>query len=90
MTAPFHKTIIALLTAVVDILIIFLVDYILKDQSEKERLHIKWTPRPYPQRIVRAPVPWASSYKTMKEWNNTFLFNTNTIMLELQNIWHDQ
>ena len=27
-----------------------LVDYILKDSKEKERLHIEWTPLPFPQR----------------------------------------
>lgn len=27
-----------------------LVDYILKDPKEKERLHIEWTPLPFPQR----------------------------------------
>ena len=68
----------------------FAVDYILKDKAERERLHIVWTPRAYPQRSIRAPVPWANTYKTMKDWNQTYLFTTNKIMLELQNIWHDQ
>ena len=29
---------------------IFSVDYVLKDEAEKERLHIKWTPKSFPQR----------------------------------------
>lgn len=30
-----------------------LVDYILKDPKEKERLHIEWTPLPFPQRYTK-------------------------------------
>ncbi|CAH1793734.1 unnamed protein product, partial [Owenia fusiformis] len=67
-----------------------IVDYILKDPSEKERLHIDWTPKPSPQRVIRAPVPWSESYKQAKEYDNTHLFTTNQLMLELQNIWFDQ
>ena len=29
---------------------VFSVDYVLKDEAEKERLHIKWTPKSFPQR----------------------------------------
>ncbi|XP_061175178.1 dynein axonemal heavy chain 3-like [Saccostrea echinata] len=67
-----------------------IVDYILKDPKEKERLHIKWTPLPFPQRIIRAPVPWHETYRERKDYNTNHLFITNAIMQELQNIWFDQ
>ncbi|XP_064624417.1 dynein axonemal heavy chain 3-like [Lineus longissimus] len=67
-----------------------IVDYVLMDPDEKGRLHIEWTPRPFPQRIIRAPVPWHHPYRVAKEQNEMGLFITNPIMLDLQNIWFDQ
>ncbi|XP_033631251.1 dynein heavy chain 3, axonemal-like [Asterias rubens] len=67
-----------------------IVDYILKDPEEKARLHITWIPRPFPRRIIRAPMPWHSSYLLNKETNMQHLFITNNIMLELQNLWYDR
>ncbi|XP_033740540.1 dynein heavy chain 3, axonemal-like isoform X1 [Pecten maximus] len=67
-----------------------IVDYILKDPTEKDRLHIAWTPKPFQKRIIRAPVPWHSTYSDLKAYNMEHLFITNPIMLELQDIWFDQ
>ncbi|XP_063446016.1 dynein axonemal heavy chain 3-like isoform X5 [Mytilus trossulus] len=67
-----------------------IVDYILKDPTEKERLHIAWTPKPFPHRVIRAPVPWHDSYRIMKDTNRMHLFITNPVMLKLQDIWFDQ
>ncbi|KAK6187847.1 hypothetical protein SNE40_005782 [Patella caerulea] len=67
-----------------------IVDYILKDPEEKERLFISWTPKPFPQRMIRAPVPWHDTYQRMKSYSETYLFITNPIMLSLQNIWFDK
>ncbi|XP_041084991.1 dynein heavy chain 3, axonemal-like [Polyodon spathula] len=64
-----------------------IVDYILKDPSERTRLFIASIPRSFPQRIIRAPVPWSSSYRDAKNWNETHLFNVNPMMLELQQLW---
>ena len=66
------------------------VDYILKDPEEKTRLHITAIPRAFPQRIIRAPVPWHDTYQQMKEFNEMHLFTTNPMMLELQNIWFNE
>ncbi len=65
-------------------------DYILKDVEERTRLHITAVPRAFPQCIIRAPVPWHEQFNLMKEFNETHLFVTNPMMLELQNIWFDQ
>ncbi|KAL8585021.1 Dynein heavy chain 3, axonemal [Nucella lapillus] len=67
-----------------------IVDYILKDPEEKVRLHIAATPKPWPHRVIRAPVPWHDTYQAMKEWNEESLFLTNPVMLKLQNLWFDQ
>ena len=69
---------------------VFSVDYILKDAEERKRLHITAVPRAFPQRIIRAPVPWHDQYKIMQEFNEMQLFVTNPMMLELQKIWYSQ
>ncbi|XP_071616680.1 dynein axonemal heavy chain 3 [Heliangelus exortis] len=63
------------------------VDYILLDPEERERLSIGSTPRPFPLRVVRAPIPWHKSYKAMKSWNEKNLFIVNPVMLTLQQLW---
>ncbi|XP_065540385.1 dynein axonemal heavy chain 3 [Lathamus discolor] len=67
-----------------------IVDYILMDPAEKERLLIGSTPRPFPQRVVRAPVPWHSSYIEAKSWNERNLFVVNPLMPTLQQLWLSQ
>ncbi|NXW28891.1 DYH3 protein, partial [Phaetusa simplex] len=64
-----------------------IVDYVLMDPAERERLRIGSTPRPFPQRVVRAPVPWHSSYEEMKRWNEMNLFIVNPLMPTLQQLW---
>ncbi|XP_010216373.1 PREDICTED: dynein heavy chain 3, axonemal [Tinamus guttatus] len=64
-----------------------IVDYILMDPAERERLFIGNTPRPFPRRVVRAPVPWHSSYQEAKSWNETNLFTVNPLMHTLQQLW---
>ncbi|XP_074775748.1 dynein axonemal heavy chain 3 [Athene noctua] len=67
-----------------------IVDYILMDPDERERLFIGSTPRPFPQRVVRAPVPWHSSYEEVKSWNEKNLFVVNPLMPTLQQLWLSQ
>ncbi|NXA07095.1 DYH3 protein, partial [Sapayoa aenigma] len=67
-----------------------IVDYILLDPAERERLSIRTTPRPFPRRVVCAPVPWHSSYKEVKTWNERNLFTVNSLMLTLQELWLSQ
>ncbi|XP_014782749.1 dynein axonemal heavy chain 3-like [Octopus bimaculoides] len=67
-----------------------IVDYILKDPREKKRLHIAWVPVPFPHRVIRAPIPWHSSYLVLKHFNLVSLFAINPVMLELQSIWCKQ
>uniref|UniRef100_A0A8B9NTX8 Uncharacterized protein n=1 Tax=Apteryx owenii TaxID=8824 RepID=A0A8B9NTX8_APTOW len=64
-----------------------IVDYILMDPTERERLFIGNTPRSFPQRVVRAPVPWHSSYEEVKSWNESNLFTVNPLMHTLQQLW---
>ncbi|KAL8573170.1 Dynein heavy chain 3, axonemal [Nucella lapillus] len=67
-----------------------IVDYVLRDEKEKDRLHITWTPKSFPQRVVRAPVPWHDNYKGMKGFSENHLFITNPVMLKLQDIWFNE
>ncbi|MBN3303948.1 DYH3 protein, partial [Amia calva] len=63
------------------------VDYVLIDPGEKARLFIASTPRPFPHRVVRAPVPWSESYRAAHSWNTQHLFTVNSMMLQLQELW---
>ncbi|NXH72361.1 DYH3 protein, partial [Hydrobates tethys] len=67
-----------------------IVDYILLDPAERERLFIGSTPHSFPQRVVRAPVPWHSSYEEVKSWNERNLFIVNPLMPTLQQLWLSQ
>ncbi|XP_009068409.1 PREDICTED: dynein heavy chain 3, axonemal [Acanthisitta chloris] len=67
-----------------------IVDYILMDPAERERLSIGSTPRPFPRRVVCAPVPWHSSYEEVKSWNERNLFTVNPLMPTLQELWLSQ
>ncbi|XP_074409026.1 dynein axonemal heavy chain 3 isoform X4 [Zonotrichia albicollis] len=67
-----------------------IVDYILLDPAERKRLSIQSTPRPFPRRIICAPVPWHSSYEESKSWNESNLFIVNSMMPVLQELWLSQ
>ncbi|XP_062848413.1 dynein axonemal heavy chain 3-like [Trichomycterus rosablanca] len=64
-----------------------IVDYILEDHKERERLSISSVPRSFPQRVIRAPVPWNQNYRDAHIWNTQHLFTVNPMMLHLQELW---
>ncbi|KAM4697749.1 dynein axonemal heavy chain 3 [Rhinophrynus dorsalis] len=64
-----------------------IVDYILKDAEERVRLDIANTPRPFPLRVIRAPVPWHISCENARQWNEDHLFTVNPMMFILQELW---
>ncbi|KAM6407469.1 LOW QUALITY PROTEIN: dynein axonemal heavy chain 3 [Rhynochetos jubatus] len=64
-----------------------IVDYILMDPAERERLSIESIPRPFPWRVIRAPVPWHSSYKKAQSWIERNLFIVNPLMPRLHQLW---
>jgi len=64
-----------------------ILNYILLDNNEKERLNIKKTPKVFTPRISRAPVPWHDKLIEIKNKINENLFVTNPIMLEVAKIF---
>ncbi|KAG7245081.1 hypothetical protein INR49_023647, partial [Caranx melampygus] len=64
-----------------------IVDYILIDPSERQRLSVSSIPKPFPRRVIRAPVPWAAGYKEAHEWQSQHLFTVSNIMILLQDVW---
>ncbi|XP_074238057.1 dynein axonemal heavy chain 3 isoform X3 [Saimiri boliviensis] len=64
-----------------------IVDYILLDPTERKRLFIESIPRLFPQRVIRAPVPWHSVYRSAKKWNEEHLHTVNPMMLSLKELW---
>ena len=67
-----------------------IVDYILKDEAEMERLFIKSVPQPALSQCLRAPVPWSDIYQVSKSYMEKHLFITNPLMAALQNLWHEK
>lgn len=63
------------------------VDYVLMDSSERLRLSISSVPKSFPWRVIRAPVPWMSSYQETHLWQSQHLFSASPIMVLLQEVW---
>ncbi|XP_040928837.1 dynein axonemal heavy chain 3 isoform X2 [Betta splendens] len=66
-----------------------IVDYILMDPSERQRLSISSIPKPFPRRVIRAPLPWAMSFRMAHIWQSQHLFTVSRIMVLLHDIWLD-
>ncbi|XP_042639137.1 dynein axonemal heavy chain 3 [Orycteropus afer afer] len=67
-----------------------IVDYILMDPMERKRLFIENIPRLFPQRVIRAPVPWHSVYVSAKKWSKEHLHTVNPMMLSLKELWFSE
>uniref|UniRef100_A0A3Q2QRM0 Dynein axonemal heavy chain 7 n=1 Tax=Fundulus heteroclitus TaxID=8078 RepID=A0A3Q2QRM0_FUNHE len=63
------------------------IDYILMEPSECQRLSISSIPKPFPWRVIRAPVPWALSCREASRWQSQHLFAVCPIMGLLQQVW---
>ncbi|XP_050953838.1 dynein axonemal heavy chain 3 [Labeo rohita] len=64
-----------------------IVDYILLDPAERERLSVSAVPRLFPSRVIRAPVPWSESYREAHIWQTENLYTVNPMMLHVQDLW---
>uniref|UniRef100_A0A8C6RT96 Dynein axonemal heavy chain 3 n=1 Tax=Nannospalax galili TaxID=1026970 RepID=A0A8C6RT96_NANGA len=64
-----------------------IVDYILMDPMEKQRLFIESIPRLFPHRVIRAPVPWHNIYQNAKRWNEEHLHTVNPMIHNLKELW---
>ncbi|KAF0024691.1 hypothetical protein F2P81_023493 [Scophthalmus maximus] len=62
-------------------------DYILMDPAERQRLTIASIPKPFSRRVIRAPVPWTTSYREAHMWQSQHLFTASYIMVLLQDVW---
>lgn len=66
-----------------------LLNYILKDPKERDRLKIKWITPDYPTLIIRAPVPWHASYNLNKQLMERHFYNGNIVVLQIRDLWED-
>ncbi|KAJ3608419.1 hypothetical protein NHX12_025466, partial [Muraenolepis orangiensis] len=64
-----------------------IVDYILIDWSERQRVGISSLPRRFPRRVVRSPVPWRASYREAHALQSQHLYTTNPAVALLQATW---
>ncbi|XP_036135820.1 dynein heavy chain 3, axonemal [Molossus molossus] len=67
-----------------------IVDYILMDPVERKRLFIDSIPRMFPQRTIRAPVPWHCVYRNTRRWNEEHLHTVNPVVLSLEDLWFSE
>jgi len=66
-----------------------IVDYILLDPKERQRVKITNTPKSFPLRTIRAPISW---HESMDQTKKDLLFNlhgNNPIMTALQTLWDE-
>lgn len=66
-----------------------ILNYILLDDKEKERLSIRKIPKVFIPRISRAPVPWHDNLIDIKNKIKENLFITNPIMHEIAKIFEN-
>ncbi|XP_056119629.1 dynein axonemal heavy chain 3 [Rhinichthys klamathensis goyatoka] len=64
-----------------------IVDYILLDPAERERLSISAVPRPFTSRVIRAPVPWSVNFLEAYSWQTENLYTVNPMLLHIQDLW---
>ena len=65
-----------------------IVEYILLDPDERERIRIRQVPRSYPKFTIRAPIPWHANILICRESIRHALFITHPVVLEIQRIWN--
>ncbi|XP_063078071.1 dynein axonemal heavy chain 3 [Engraulis encrasicolus] len=64
-----------------------IVDYILQDPCERERVFIFNVPQPFPRRVIRGPMPWSRTFRQAHLWHSQHLFTINPMMYHLQDLW---
>jgi dynein heavy chain, axonemal len=67
-----------------------IVDYILINLDERERLRIEWIARPFNLKTIRAPVPWHGQCVESRDWIFKNLNTINKVNSTLQDIWFDE
>lgn len=67
-----------------------IVDYILLDPSERNRVKIHRTPKVFRPHIIRAPIVWHEPMTETKKNLQVTLHANNPIMAALQSLWDQQ
>lgn len=67
-----------------------ILDYILLDPEERKHLNIHTYPTNYPSIVIRAPVPWHSTFVISSQVLCYKLFIVNPILLCLRDLWEFQ
>jgi dynein heavy chain len=66
-----------------------IVDYILLDPHERQRVKIQNVPKPFRLRTIRAPISWHDTMDETKKDLLTELHGNNPIMASLQTLWDE-
>ncbi|CAG9786462.1 unnamed protein product [Diatraea saccharalis] len=67
-----------------------LLSYILEDPAERARLHIAFLPPLWPALVVRAPVPWHTSFVRCRQAMSYRFYHGNPVLLELRRLWQER
>jgi hypothetical protein len=66
-----------------------IIEYMLLDPNERERVKIYHIPRRFRSRTIRAPIAWHDTMELTKNELQTTLHVNNPIMSALQTLWDD-
>lgn len=66
-----------------------IVDYILLDRTERQRVKIQNTPKSFRLHTVRAPIAWHDTMEETKKDLYVSLHTNNPIMASLQTLWDE-
>eukprot|EP00095_Tigriopus_kingsejongensis_P002576 maker-scaffold274_size229011-snap-gene-1.23 protein:Tk02576 transcript:maker-scaffold274_size229011-snap-gene-1.23-mRNA-1 annotation:"hypothetical protein LOTGIDRAFT_210054" len=64
------------------------VQYVLMDPEERQRVGISAIPRAFPRLLVRGPVPWHQQFLIAQQFCRHNLFVLHPIILRLRILWH--
>ena len=64
-----------------------IIDYVLLDPSEKVRVNVLEVPTRFKPSVIRAPVPWKTSYILSQQFCRHNLFITNDIIIRIRSTW---
>ncbi|XP_057653134.1 dynein axonemal heavy chain 3 [Diorhabda carinulata] len=67
-----------------------LLQYVLKDPAEWKRLRFQTFPSDFPIMMVRAPVPWHSTYCISTQLMEKHYYNGNMIIRKIRDLWWDR
>lgn len=68
----------------------YLMKYVLNDPSEWHRLKIQTFPAEYPVMVIRAPVPWHTTYVLAQQSMENKYFRCHIVVIKIRDLWTER